>query len=198
MLIRKIVLKMKKAIYSDKKCVVDILVNSFYDNNSVNYIIKQDKKRGVRIKNLMDYSFDLCFYFGEVYLSDDRRACALILFPDKKKNKLKSILLDLKFIISCLDISHLKKAVVRESKIKKLQPTGLKYYLWFIGTEPQYQGKGIGSQLLKDIIEAGANGERPIYLETSRIDNVQWYQKFGFKLYNELDLGYQLYFMKTE
>jgi hypothetical protein len=25
-----------------------------------------------------------------------------------------------------------------------------------------------------------------------------WYKKFGFKIYNELDLGYKLFFLKKE
>ncbi len=34
-----------QAKLEDKEIVVDILANSFRDNKSVNYIIKQDKKR---------------------------------------------------------------------------------------------------------------------------------------------------------
>ena len=36
---------MIKATYQDKDRVVDILAESFDDNQSVNYIVKQDKKR---------------------------------------------------------------------------------------------------------------------------------------------------------
>lgn len=189
---------MKKATYEDKIMVVDILMNSFFDNSSVNYIIRQNEKKSLRLKYLMDYSFDLCYFFGEIYLSEDRQACALILFPEKKKNRLKSVLLDIKFIMRSLDLAHLKKAIVRDSKIKKLQPKGLQYYLWFIGVQPMEQGKGIGSRLLTQVIKKGSESGRPVLLETSRIDNVEWYKKFGFELYNQLDLGYQLYFMKRE
>lgn len=189
---------MDKAKYSDKALVVEILLHSFFDNSSVNYIIRQDRKKSLRIKYLMDYSFDLCYFFGEIYLSGDRKACALILFPEKKKNKIKSVLLDIKFILRSLDFAHLKKAVVRDFKIKRLQPAGLQFYLWFIGVLPKEQGKGIGSNLLGEVIKKGEENGRPILLETSRIDNVEWYQKFGFELYNELYLGYPLYFMKKE
>ncbi|HEY5391120.1 MAG TPA: hypothetical protein VIJ57_03310 [Hanamia sp.] len=58
---------MVKACYEDKEFIVDILVHSFYDNRSVNYIIKQDRKKDERIKKLMKYSFDLCHYFGDVF-----------------------------------------------------------------------------------------------------------------------------------
>ncbi len=149
--------------YKDKNRIVDILTRSFDDNKSVNYIIKQDKKRVQRIKKLMDYSFEVCHMFGDVFLSDDKKACALIVLPDKKKTNLKSILLDLKLIISCIGMSNIKKAMVRESKIKKIHPEELMYYLWFIGVDPSEQ-------------------------------NIPWYEKFGFKIYNELDLGYRLFF----
>lgn len=187
---------MIKAGYKDKDLVVNILADSFDDNKSVNYIIKQDNKRVQRIKGLMEYSFDVCMMFGDVFLSNDKKACALILLPDKKKTNLKSILLDLKLIVSCIGISNLKKAMERESKINKLHPKELMYYLWFIGVAPDEQNKGIGSKLLADVINEGISKGRSIYLETSTVKNIPWYEKFGFEIYNELDLGYKLVFLK--
>ena len=111
---------MIRAEYRDKGRIVDILTRSFDDNKSVNYIIKQDKTRVQRIKNLMDYSFEVCYMSGEVFLSEDKNACALIVLPDKKKTNLKSILLDVKLITACIGSSNVKKAMARESKIKKL------------------------------------------------------------------------------
>ena len=127
---------MIRAKYKDRDHIVNIQINSFEDNNSVNYIVKQDNKRNKRIRNLMEYSFKMCYLFGEVFLTDDRKACALILLPDKKKTNLKSILLDAKLILTCTGLSNLAKAMSRESKIKKLHPKELMYYLWFIGVDP--------------------------------------------------------------
>jgi len=76
---------MKKAEYNDKDLIVDILTKSFETNQSVNYIVKQDSKRLSRIRSLMDYSFEVCHSFGDVFLSDDNKACALVLYPDKKR-----------------------------------------------------------------------------------------------------------------
>ncbi|MEO6707594.1 MAG: GNAT family N-acetyltransferase [Ginsengibacter sp.] len=189
---------MIKATYQDKDRVVDILAESFDDNKSVNYIIKQDKKRNQRIRKLMAYSFDICYLYGEVYLTNDKSGCALILLPDKKKYNLKSFLLDIKLVVSCIGISNIKKAMKRESKIKKLQPKELMYYLWFIGVDPNEQNKGIGTALIKEVIKEGRSNQRPIFLETSTLKNIPWYQKFGFEIYNELDLSYSLFFLKKE
>ena len=189
---------MMKASYDDKNLVIDILTKSFDTNQSVNYIVKQDGNRIERVRALMDYSFEVCYLFGEVFLSNDKRACALILYPDKKKTTLKSIWLDAKLILSCVGVENIKKAMTRESKIKELQPKEPMYYIWFIGVDPAYQSSGIGSELLNEVIKDSSLKKRTIYLETSTLKNLPWYKKFGFDIYNELDLSYKLFFLKKE
>jgi hypothetical protein len=189
---------MIKANYSDKSLVLDILTKSFETNKSVNYIVKQDKNRVQRVRALMDYSFETCYLFGEVFLSNNKKACALILYPDKKKTNLQSTLLDIKLILSCVGLTNVKKALTRESKIKKIQPKEPMYYIWFIGVDPNYQNAGIGTELLNEVIDDSNNKKRPIYLETSTIKNLPWYKKFGFDVYNELDLSYKLFFLKRD
>ena len=184
------------AEYTDKNRIVDILTKAFDNNKSVNYIIKQDKRRKQRIRRLMDYSFEICYRFGKVYISDDRNACALIVLPDMKKVTLKAIILDLKLVLFSIGITNIKKAMVREAKIKSLQLKKAMYYLWFIGVDPKEQGKGIGSVFLNQIIEEAQSENRIICLETSTLKNIPWYQKFGFSVYSEVDLGYMLFFLK--
>lgn len=189
---------MIKAKYNDKNLVVGILTKSFDTNQSVNYIVKQDAKRAQRVRALMDYSFEVCYLFGDVFLSDDKKACALITYPDKKKTNLKSILLDVKLIFFAVGLKNIKKTLARETLINKVQPKELKYYLWFIGVDPKYQNEGIGTILLDELIEDSEHKKRPIYLETSTLKNLPWYQKFGFQIYHELDLSYKLFFLKRQ
>ncbi|MEJ7820696.1 MAG: GNAT family N-acetyltransferase [Chitinophagaceae bacterium] len=187
---------MIKATIEDKRLVVEILAASFDDNKSVNYIIKQGYNRKERLRRLMEYSFNVCYRFGEVFLSDEKNACALVVYPDKKKTTLKSILLDAKLIISCVGLKNIKKTLARESMIKKIQPKGRMSYLWFIGVDPEYQNEGIGSNLLREVIRDSGHKKRPIFLETSTLKNLPWYQKFGFEIYHELNLSYKLFFLK--
>ena len=189
---------MIKAESKDKNLVVDILTKSFDTNQSVNYNVKQDEKRVQRVRSLMDYSFEVCYSFGDVFLSDDKKGCALITYPDKKKTTLKSILLDIKLIVSAVGLMNIKKTLARESLINKMHPKEPMYYLWFIGIDPEHQNEGIGSILLDDIIEDSEHKQRPIYLETSTVKNLPWYKKFGFQIYHELDLSYKLFFLKRE
>nr|WP_294900361.1 GNAT family N-acetyltransferase [uncultured Pedobacter sp.] len=189
---------MINASYKDKELIIEILTSSFEKNESVNYIAKQDHKRIERIKSLMDYSFEMCYNYGSIYLTDDKKGCALVLYPHKKESSLKSILLDVKLIFQCIGIENIGKAMKRESAIKQLQPKTPMYYLWFIGVDTNHQNNGIGSQLLEFVIKDSKEKQLPVFLETSTLRNLPWYQKFGFKTYNELQLSYKLFFLKRE
>ncbi len=189
---------MIKAKPIDKKLIIELLAKSFEDNQSVNYIIRQDGKTAERIRALMAYSIGQCSLFGDVWLSDDKKACALILYPHQKKTTLRSILLDLKLILRAISLSGIIKAMKREDLIKAKQPKINMAYIWFIGVNPMYQRSSIGSKLLKEVISDATLKGLPVYLETSTVGNIPWYTRFGFQIYEELNLTYTLYFLKRD
>ena len=189
---------MKIANYEDKSRIVDILSKAFTDNQSVNYVVKQDKKKLKRIHYLMDYSFDVCWNWGEVFITEDKRGAALIVLPHKKVTNLKAILLDLKLALKTVGLFRVAKVLSRESTIKKHHPKSPFFYLWFIGVAPEDQNNGIGCSLLKDIVAESDLRKYPIYLETSTLRNLPLYERFGINTYNKIDLGYTLYMMKRE
>jgi ribosomal protein S18 acetylase RimI-like enzyme len=188
---------MIKAAYSDKDLVLDILAGAFDTNQSVNYLVRQDEKRGRRIRYLMDYSFELCFLFGDVFLSPDKKACALVLYPEKKKSTFKSVLLDLKLIYFSVGLNNIRKALSREALIRKIKPREKMTYLWFIGVAPSDQRAGMGTRLLQDILYRSQLKSKPVYLETSTARNLPWYKKMGFHVYEEHELSYEMYFLRS-
>lgn len=187
---------MIRAAKTDKRTVTDILTHSFSDNRSVNYVIPQDKNRIERIRKLMAYSFDICFRFGDVYLSDCRRACALVLYPDRKRATIQSIWWDLRLAATVFGLHRTAKVLSREQIIKKHHPSGNMFYLWFIGVQQGFQRTGIGKGLLQELLRESEKMQRPVYLETSTPENVPWYQRFGFEVYAEEDLSYRLFFLR--
>jgi ribosomal protein S18 acetylase RimI-like enzyme len=189
---------MIRAKKSDKALVIDLLSAAFADNLSVNYIIKQDERSAVRIRSLMDYSFEVCHLFGEVWLSQDHKACALVLYPHQKKTTLKSVWLDLKLILGAVGIGGIKKTLERETKIKAKQPQIPMAYLWFIGVNPLYQHRSIGSDLLTKVMNKANKDGLPVYLETSTDRNLPWYEKHGFTIFDTLDLNYRLFFLTNK
>lgn len=170
---------MIKASYADKQLIVDILTASFYKNKSVNFVTKQDRNKARRIKALMDYSFEMCWHYGEIFISEDKKGTLLTLLP-KKKSGARAIVLDIKLVFKTIGLTRVGKVLKRESMIKKNHPKDL-IYLWYIGVMPGSQGKGIGSNLLDGLIQIAKSRSLPIYLETSTIENLPFYHKHGFE-----------------
>lgn len=189
---------MRSAELKDKGLVVAILSKSFDTNRSVNYVVKQDAHRQARIRSLMEYSFNVCLRFGEIWISDDNLACALLLFPERKKTTVSSILWDASLAIRAIGLTRVFDVLKRESLIKRNHPGSPFIYLWFIGVDPRSQKRGIGSNLLNEVIGVNAKKERPIYLETSVITNLSWYKKFGFEVYHKIHLNYDLYLLRKQ
>lgn len=187
---------MKRAVAHQKTLIVDILSKSFDDNKSVNYVVKQDAKRKERIRGLMEYSFNVCRAFGEVWISDDEQACALILLPDRKQTTLNALLWDAKLALSVIGLNRVGTVLGRETKIKSFHPKEPFSYLWFIGVTPELQNRGKGSLLLDEIIQESQRSKRPIYLETSVERNLPWYQNHGFEIFHSLYLTYTLYLLR--
>jgi ribosomal protein S18 acetylase RimI-like enzyme len=59
------------------------------------------------------------------------------------------------------------------------------WFLWVLGVEPERQGQGLGSRLLRSL-NAKADAEKvPCYLETDRQTSVRIYQNHGFEVTSE-------------
>lgn len=189
---------MQEAKSEDKALIINILTESFKDNQSVNYLIPADSRRLNRIRALMDYSYETCKLFGKVYLSDDKKGCALVSFPERKKTTIRSLWLEVKLILNGIGFGNISKAINREKEISKNYPSTPIYYLWFIGVQPDSQNSGVGKKLMEGIVAESERLQRPIYLETSTVKNIPWYRKFGLNVYNQLEFGYTLFLIRND
>lgn len=184
---------------SFKQRVIQILYESFKDNKSTNYIIKQGQSRDRRLRTLIKYSIFYGEKFGEVYLSDDESSCYILMESELKKTTLKSVFWDVKLIIQCIGITNVRKVLKRESIIKSYQPKGNFIHLWYIGVSPNQQGEGRGTMLMKEIIHKSREQNKTLCLETSTERNFQFYERLGFKektTLHELSYSLKMYFLK--
>lgn len=81
----------RKGTKKDEKLIIELLTRSFNDDKSVNYMVIQNERRIERITALMNYSFEMCYHFGEILISENNNGCALLLywFFNTKSAKLK-------------------------------------------------------------------------------------------------------------
>jgi ribosomal protein S18 acetylase RimI-like enzyme len=62
------------------------------------------------------------------------------------------------------------------------------WYLAFLGTDPSAQGQGLGSAVLRPVLEQCDSDGVAAYLESSKERNIDFYARHGFRVEGELRL----------
>ena len=63
------------------------------------------------------------------------------------------------------------------------------WYLLIVGVDPELQGRGLGSALVKEGLMRADHANCPCYLETSEERNLAFYQRCGFTVVESVSLG---------
>jgi ribosomal protein S18 acetylase RimI-like enzyme len=84
--------------------------------------------------------------------------------------------------------------------IERRQPDDRHMYLAVLGVEPERQGSGLGSALLRPGLELCDREALPAYLETGNERNLSFYGRHGFGVIGELTLpkGPPVWLMRRE
>lgn len=171
---------MRKFIENDRQKIINILVESFEGNKSVDFVVG-DSAKGRQV--LMEYSLENCLVNGEVFVSDSGKSCALIKYSNRKRKPFSLWIWDLRLALRGIGIQKIQHVLKRESTIEEVQPSEPFLYVWFIGVEVESQGRGEGTKLMKTILEMAREKNLPVCLETSTERNFKWYEDLGFSVY---------------
>ena len=187
---------MRKFIEQDREKIINILVKSFKGNKSVDFVVSKSPEGR---KVLMEYSLENCLENGDVFVSESGNSCVLIKYSDQKQKPFKLWIWDLKLALQGIGLSRISKVLKRESSIEALQPKEPFLYVWFIGVDPKFQGKGEGSELLKSVLALAKEKSLPVCLETSTERNFKWYESLGFSVYaSSAQFGFPFYFYRKD
>jgi GNAT superfamily N-acetyltransferase len=77
---------------------------------------------------------------------------------------------------------HLVKVVRWMRMVDSLHPKEPHWYLAVLGTDPPFQGRGVGSALLEPVITRCDEEGLPSYLESSKESNVPFYRRHGYEV----------------
>jgi len=75
------------------------------------------------------------------------------------------------------------------SAIEKVHPKEEHYYLEALGTRQDMQSKGVGSAVIRHMLDRCDAEGMPAYLESSNVRNVPFYARHGFEVTGEIVVG---------
>lgn len=122
---------------------------------------------------------------GEVFTTDARVAASLWMPPRPRPPRLRDRFAHLRFAPTLGDRLATTRRLTQ--LLESHHPVVPHFYLGTIGTDPDYQGRGIGSALLTPVLARCDEEALPAYLECSRPENVVFYGHRGFSVQRELN-----------
>ncbi|MFL0137695.1 GNAT family N-acetyltransferase [Tenacibaculum maritimum] len=194
---------MIKAEYKDKDLITDILTDSFKENKSIINVTRKGKNQLKRIRKLMTFFFINSLYNGDVFISDNKKACLLMLVKngDKKRTIKQSLILlywKINLFFNILGVKNVKNVIQREKAINSKPDSSKHLHLYYVGVYKEFQGNSTGTNLINEAINY-YNGFNSIYLETSDKRNLSLYKRLGFtitKAHKKLEIT--LYILKKK
>jgi len=193
---------MRKATKADKAKVIDIISESFDTNPSVNWAIKQDRKRLRRLKVLAEYTFNTVYRRGGIYLSSDEEGVILFYKENAYSEGLADYIDQAKMALFAVGLSRVPQILKSEAYKKKIRPNDGEFiYCWFYGVKEQARGRGAAKELKRFIEQVADEQQLPIYLETSVYKNTVAYKRYGYTTYHEWNMkgaNKTLWFMRRE
>jgi GNAT superfamily N-acetyltransferase len=166
--------------------IAEVLARAFDDDPVATYLFPSERSRRKGLRKFFAIQIKHGYMdAGEVWTTDDLAGAALWAPPDKARpgpSDLIRLLPVVPHLIGRRTISALRFVM----EIDALRPRERHWYLASIGTEPARQGQGVGSSLLKAVLERCDKEAMPAYLESSKERNVPFYARFGFEVTREI------------
>ena len=176
---------MRPVRQSDVPDLVDLLVRAFADDPVANFMFAGDRRRQRGLHSFFGSQIRRQYLpGGQVYTTDDRAGVAVWGAPDRPRNGLVE-LLQLLPTAPYLISPGMVRALRLLFEVEGLHPKEPHWYLATLGTEPERQGSGVGTALLRAMLARIDEEGDCAYLESSKERNVSLYARFGFEVIDE-------------
>jgi len=176
----------REAVPDERRQVVEALAEGFYDDPLMTWMLPDDARRLEQIERSFDlWTRRLYFPRGAVYTTDDFAGGACWLAPHGHKVGVAEQLRETPALVAIFR-RDLGRAVALQNAMEKSHPREPHWYLPLIAVRPEQQGRGLGSALLRPMLERCDADGLPAYLEASTPRNRALYERHGFVVTGEL------------
>lgn len=175
----------RAATAEDVRPLTRSLARAFDDDPVMGYLFPSDVRRPGQLARFFGY--ETRARLGSVWTVDGHAGGAVWAPPDQWKTAPAEIVRGLPFFLRLFG-RRLPAALRLLAMIERQHPGEPHWYLAVLGTDPDHQGRGVGTALLAPVLDRCDQQAVPAYLESSKESNVAFYARHGFVVTAELTL----------
>jgi GNAT superfamily N-acetyltransferase len=172
----------RPATIDDAPALAPTLARAFHDDPVAKYALPSDRRRPKQLARFYSERLRTLIEDELVFTDEDRRGAALWAAPDRWRTPLAELLRTRIFT------RNTPLFLLGGARVEHRHPRNPHFYLAILGVEPTAQGRGLGSQLLGPMLDRCDREHVPAYLESSKAENVPFYERHGFQVTEEVDL----------
>ena len=170
-----------------RKTAAEVLATAFFDYPMFTLYFPDPKRRARSLSWYLGNVLNCALHYGEVYVTPEISGVLFYLPPGHTRITLREYMkngflrtpfrLGFHNYVRSMDCERF----VGDAQ-EKVMNGRLHYYLWGLAVHPGQQQKGVGTSLMKPLLEKADLEKMPIYLETHNEKNVAYYQRMGFDM----------------
>jgi GNAT superfamily N-acetyltransferase len=177
-----------RAVAADRRALAATLARAFDDDPVWAWLFPDESTREQRSRQVFQVYLRDSLRVGEVFTTADLSGASLWKPPGKWRLSNTSIARSLPELLRAFG-RRLPASLEVQRKVETQHPVEPHWYLAVLGTDPAAQGQGIGGALIRQVTDRCDTEGLPAYLESSKLANVPYYERFGFKVTGETRLG---------
>ena len=179
--------EVRHATAADAPALAATLARAFDDDPVMSWFFPHAERRAGRNRRFFAMRLRQLLPHGETYTVDGAAGAALWAAPDRwRVGRVEEV----RMAVALLPALWRRLGPVLQGveAIERAHPETPHYYLAVLGTDPDAQGRGIGSALLQPTLESCDRDDVPAYLESSKERNIDFYARHGFRVTGEVRL----------
>ena len=176
---------LRRAEASDHAAVVRVLARAFDRDPVANYMLRHDG---------LERAFGAFFRHAvlphrEAWIAGDALGVALWTPPGQWSTSGFRLLAMGPALLAAVGATRALARARAAQRVQDRHPAKPHWYLFAIGVDPEHQGRGVGSALLRGVLERCDASREPAYLEASTETNARLYERHGFAVTEEVRMA---------
>jgi ribosomal protein S18 acetylase RimI-like enzyme len=180
-------LGVRRATGADLPAVVETLTAAFLDDPFFVWWVPDPRRRRQLLPPHFEITVDLNHPHDEIYTADPVPAAAAVWIPPGHQPAGEAAEERLAAYTEAAEETA-ERLLTAFSLMAEVHPTQPHAYLFLLGTRPPWQNQGLGSALLREVLECCDRDRIPAYLEATSAANQRLYQRHGFEVTGEIVL----------
>ena len=179
----------RQAKYGDGPTLALTLAAAFDNDPVVSFCVRTDARHHRAMQVGFKRALDLYQPYGFTFVANNGEGTALWARHDQWHLSFWQECSLIPLYMRVCGISRFMRLTRGLDALKSHHPVEPHYYLYLLGVQPHRQSQGLGSALLRVMLERCDREQMSAYLEASSPRNVPLYHRHGFRVIRELQFG---------